>query len=278
MHHEPRFKEDEMPKQRFVFVKPAAFGVTLATAAVAGLVAVGCAESARPSEPHPGPLVPNFAVTGPSSTSCDIDITVNGSLSGSTVQSEEATVYNFHVLATRNASSGVASVTATADQLPGATIDLLTPAIDAPAPYVVTDSIVPAPQDPSPLYFVNQAGLDSVAQEPVDVFCHVVRTPEGPALAPGTVGTQGTYVQSASYANGVAASTTVDASSGLQLQQVVTINGAVVRDTRYEYASTADAAVYRSRTTVMSPMVVAGKNYTVQIDMVTRNVSRSGGQ
>ncbi len=266
-----------MPKQRFVFVKPAAFRVGLAKAALAGLVAAGCAESARPSEPHPGPLVPNFAVTGPSSTSCDMDITVNGSLSGSTVQSEEGLVYNFHVLAARNAS-GVASVTATIDQLPGETMDLLTPALDAPAPYVATDSIVPVPQDPSPLYFVNQAGLDSIAQEPLDAFCHVVRTPSGPALAPGTVGTQGTYVQSASYANGVAASTTVDASSGLQLQQVVTINGAVVRDTRYEYASTADAAVYRSRTTVTSPMVVAGKNYTVSIDMVTRNVSRSGGQ
>jgi hypothetical protein len=205
-----------------------------------------------------------------------MDITVGGSVGGSSIQPDEVMVYNFHVQATRNAS-GVASVTATIDQMPGETIDLLAAALDVPAP-IAPDSTVPVLQDPSPLYYVKEAGLDSLAQQPLDIFCNVVRTASGAALASGAVGTQGSYVQTASYANGVAAATTFDGSSGLQLQQVVTINGAVVRDTRYEYANTADAAVYRSKVTIDSPMVVGGRAYTMSVQMVTKNVSRSGGQ
>lgn len=250
-------------------------GLQLAVACALGIAMAGCGTDRR-SVVAPDHAAPSYAVAGVTAVSCDIDLTVNFGIDSSDIRAVNNVTYNFHVVGT--AGSGSPSVTATAAQLPGVTLNLLSSPLAGPVPYQSSGPGSPPAPDVSTWTPPTQATVDSLAQKPLDSFCYVARDVNGIALAPAAVGSQGSGVQTLYYPNAVAATLTSDIATGLLREEVVTVNGAVARDIRYVYAS-ASGLVYRSSMSVAAPYVVEGQTVNTLVQMAVRNVSVStGGQ
>ncbi len=244
--------------------------------ALAGALALSCAGE-RPVAPSKGVATPTYSVDGLTGFSCDMDVTASLAIDSAGIRPTDAVTYTFHI--TGSVGAGSPTVTATVDRYPGAVLDLLaTPGI-VPVPFQSPGPGSPPPPDVSGLPVPTQATIDSLKLRPLDSFCGVARGTDGLTLAPAALGSQGSLVHAINYPSSVTDTLKSDAATRLLTEEVVTLAGQVIRDTKYVYSGTSAGAVYRANMTITESFLIEDQPVDVSLQVATRNVTRTlGGQ